>query len=434
MKLDRLTIIKIGGLLAFAVLLYCGLQNLAAVKEGAATAFSYISPFVVGGALAFVINVPMRSIEKHLFPNSEKLKKIRRPLALVLTLLAVAAVIALVCLAVIPQLGETIGTLAVRIPEYMTKVQEYINEFLAKYPSLQEQFLSMSIDWQGIDWEGIVGSVSGWLSTGVVSTIDVVGSAINSIVSGVIGFIFALYILVDKERFGRQAKMIVYAIFPEKAADKLTAVAAMTSKIFASFISGQCLEACILGCLFAVAMAIFRMPYITLVSVLIAFTALIPVVGAFIGCGVGAFLIFMQNPMQALGFIVMFLVIQQLEGNLIYPKVVGNSVGLPAIWVLAGVTVGGKLMGALGMLIMIPLTSVCYALFREFIVNKLYTKNERVQKLFFSKVKKYASAGEVSVPVTEAAESVTAAEEKPAPVQKPAQNTGNRNRSKKKRR
>lgn len=424
MKLDRMNMLKIGGLLAFAVLLYCALQNLAAVKEGVATAASYISPFVVGGALAFVINVPMRGIEKHLFPNVKKLDKVRRPAALVLTLLAVVLVIALVCLAVIPQLGETIGTLAVRVPEYMEKAKVYITEFLAKYPNLQEQFLSINID-----WEGIISSVTGWLSNGVVSTIDVVGSAISGLVSAVIGFIFALYILIDKERFGRQARMIVYGIFPEKAADKITDVAGMSSRTFANFISGQCLDACILGVLFAIAMAIFRMPYITLVSVLIAFTALIPVVGAFIGCGVGAFLIFMQNPMQALWFVIMFLVIQQVEGNLIYPKIVGNSVGLPAIWVLAGVTIGGKLMGALGMLVMIPLTSVLYALFREYIVNRLRTKDVRVQKMFFTKVKKPAAETAAPSEAQPAPEEVKT--EAPAEQPKPAVN---RNASRKKKR
>lgn len=422
MKLDRLTMLKITGMLAFGILLYCALQNTAAVKEGVSTFFSYLSPFITGGAIAFVINVPMRGIEKHLFPKKTKLDKLRRPLALVLTLLAVVLVLAFVGFAVIPQLGETIKTLAVKIPDYMNTVSAYITDILAKYPNLQEQFMSINID-----WEGIISSVSSWLFSGVESTIDVAGSVINGIVSAVIGFIFALYILLQKERLGRQARMIVYGILNEKTADKFFKVTEMSSTAFANFISGQCLEACVLGGLFAIAMAILRMPYITLVSVLIAFTALIPVVGAFIGCGVGAFLIFMQDPMQAVWFIVMFLVIQQIEGNLIYPKVVGDSVGLPAIWVLAVVTIGGKLMGVVGMLIMIPLSSVLYALFREYICVKLRSRSVRVQKMFFKKV--------TPVPVDDepVQVEVTPVEEKAEVPVQPQQNSRSRNSRKKKR-
>ena len=422
MKLDKLTMLKISGLLAFGILLYCALQNTAAVKEGISTFFSYLSPFILGGAIAFVINVPMRGVERHLFPKKTKLDKLRRPLALVLTLLAVVLVLALVGIAVIPQLGETFVTLAVRVPDYMDKANAYITEFLAKYPNLQEQFLSINID-----WESVISSVSGWLFSGVENTIDIAGSAINGIVSAVIGFIFALYILLQKERLGRQVRMIVYGVLPEKSADKFFKVTSMASTAFANFISGQCLEAVILGCLFAVAMAILRMPYITLVSVLIAFSALIPVVGAFIGLGVGAFLIFMQDPMQALWFIIMFLVLQQIEGNLIYPKVVGDSVGLPAIWVLAVVTVGGKLMGVVGMLIMIPLSSVVYALFREYVCFKLRGRSVRVQKMFFRKV--------TPVPVEDepVQVEVTPAEEKEETPAQPQHNSRSKNSRKKKR-
>lgn len=181
--------------------------------------------------------------------------------------------------------------------------------------------------------------------------------------------------------------MIAYSLLPEKAADKFFKISNMTSDTFSKFLSGQCLEACILGSMFAIVLAVFRMPYVALISVLIAFTALIPIVGAFIGCVIGALLIFMISPVKAVWFVVIFLVLQQIEGNFIYPKVVGSSVGLPAIWVLAVVTVGGKLMGVIGMLVMIPLSSVLYAIFREFIYNKLKTQTERVQKMFFGKSK-----------------------------------------------
>ena len=387
MKLDKSTVLKITGILTFCILLYCALQNTAAVKGGISTVMSYLNPFIVGGAIAFIINVPMRFIERHLFPKAKKLDKLRRPLALILALLAIAAIIVLVCIIVIPQIADTVSTLTVNIPQYMDNAKAYVNKTLEKYPELQEEFQSYT---GKINWQNVITSVTGWVSNGVVSTINVAGSAISGIVSAVVGFVFAIYILLQKERLGRQVRMIAYSLLPEKAADKFFKISNMTSDTFSKFLSGQCLEACILGSMFAIVLAVFRMPYVALISVLIAFTALIPIVGAFIGCVIGAFLIFMISPVKAVWFVVIFLVLQQIEGNFIYPKVVGSSVGLPAIWVLAVVTVGGKLMGVIGMLVMIPLSSVLYAIFREFIYNKLKTKTERVQKMFFGKSKPVA--------------------------------------------
>lgn len=387
MKLDKSTVLKITGILTFCILLYCALQNTAAVKGGISTVMSYLNPFIVGAAIAFIINVPMRFIERHLFPKAKKLDKLRRPLALILALLAIAAIIVLVCIIVIPQIADTVSTLTVNIPQYMDNAKAYVNKILEKYPELQEEFQSYT---GKINWQSVITSVTGWVSNGVVSTINVAGSAISGIVSAVVGFVFAIYILLQKERLGRQVRMIAYSLLPEKAADKFFKISNMTSDTFSKFLSGQCLEACILGSMFAIVLAVFRMPYVALISVLIAFTALIPIVGAFIGCVIGAFLIFMISPVKAVWFVVIFLVLQQIEGNFIYPKVVGSSVGLPAIWVLAVVTVGGKLMGVIGMLVMIPLSSVLYAIFREFIYNKLKTKTERVQKMFFGKSKPVA--------------------------------------------
>lgn len=384
MKFDKSTVLKITGILTFCILLYCALQNTAAVKGGIGTVMSYLNPFIVGGAIAFIINVPMRFIERHLFPKAKKLDKLRRPLALILALLAIAAIIVLVCIIVIPQIADTVSTLTVNIPQYMDNAKAYVNKILEKYPELQEEFQSYT---GKINWQSVITSVTGWVSNGVVSTINVAGSAISGIVSAVVGFVFAIYILLQKERLGRQVRMIAYSLLPEKAADKFFKISNMTSDTFSKFLSGQCLEACILGSMFAIVLAVFRMPYVALISVLIAFTALIPIVGAFIGCVIGAFLIFMISPVKAVWFVVIFLVLQQIEGNFIYPKVVGSSVGLPAIWVLAVVTVGGKLMGVIGMLVMIPFSSVLYAIFREFIYNKLKTKTERVQKMFLGKSK-----------------------------------------------
>lgn len=422
MNLDKKTILKITGILSFCIILYCALQNMSAVKSGISTVMSYAMPFIVGGALAFMINVPMRFVERHLFAKSRKFDKLRRPCALVLTLLIIAAVIVLVCIAVIPQIADTVKVLAASMPGYMDKANTFVQGLFNKYPQLNMVFSNI----RQIDWNSIISTVTGWISNGlgstISSTISAAGSAINGVVSTVVGFVFAIYILLQKETLGRQVRMIVYSIFAEKAADKFFYITDMSAKTFSNFLSGQCLEACILGCLFAIAMLIFRMPYIMLISVLIAFTSLIPVVGAFIGCAVGAFLIFMQNPVQALWFIVMFLIIQQIEGNLIYPRVVGNSVGLPAIWVLSVITIGGKLMGVIGMLVMIPLSSVIYALIREFVYKKLRTKNTRIQKMFFSKVKP-AAAENAPEPPAVPSPAPSSEPQKSAPVRTKKNNT-----------
>ena len=203
------------------------------------------------------------------------------------------------------------------------------------------------------------------------STFTVAKTVINSLMNFFVAFVFACYILLQKEKLSVQIKKVLYAFLPLKAVDKTLEVASLSYKTFSSFVTGQCLEAVILGTMFFIVMSILRFPYALLVGVVIAFTALIPIFGAFIGCVIGTFLMLVSNPMQAVAFVILFLVLQQIEGNLIYPHVVGGSVGLPSIWVLVAVTVGGSLMGVVGMLIFIPLSSVVYALFREVVYKRL---------------------------------------------------------------
>lgn len=385
MNTDKKTTLKIIGFIAVAAVLFAVFKDFtfSAVTGFLGRIFSLLMPFITGAVIAFIINVPMRAVERVLFPKKQKLQKLRRPLALIITLLAIILVITAVMVIVIPQVVTTAAELGKQIPDYMAKAQIYIEGVFKDYPDIQQWIADFEIDWQSV-----LSSVSGWVTSGLSSTINIAASAVSGVVSAAIGFVFAMYILLQKERLGSQAKMVIYAILPEKAADKLLEICSRSEKTFSSFLSGQCLEAVILGCMFAAAMLIFRMKYVALISILIAFMALIPIVGAFIGCAVGAFLLFMQDPMQAVWFVVMFLVLQQIEGNLIYPKVVGESVGLPSIWVLFVVTIGGKLMGVFGMLIMIPASSVLYALFREFVVDRLRKKSARVQKMFFKRAVK----------------------------------------------
>ena len=210
------------------------------------------------------------------------------------------------------------------------------------------------------------------------STVSAIGSFVSGVATFVIAFVFACYVLLQKEKLKVQVKKVLYAFFSEKRVEWILEVCSLTAKSFSSFFTGQCVEAVILGTMFFIAMSILNMPYALLVGVLIAFTALIPIFGAFIGCVVGAFLILMVDPMKMLVFVVTFLILQQIEGNLIYPKVVGSSVGLPSIWVLAAVSIGGSLMGIVGMLIFIPIVSVVYTLFKASVYKHLRKKRRDI--------------------------------------------------------
>ena len=359
------------------VAFYCALQNLDVVWGAVRGLLGILAPFLLGGALAFVLNVPMRAIERHLLQNSRRGAKLRRPLALVLTLLAVLGVLALASLVIGPGIADAVMSIIREIPAAFDRLQKQLNglaESLAAYlPMIQEWLAGVNIDWESLSRRVLEYAQA--LGSGIVSS---GGGFIGGVVSGVstfvIGLIFSFYILLQKEKLSRHGRQVIYGLLPLRQADRTLEILRLASRTFSSFLSGQCLEACILGTLFVAAMTIFRMPYALLVGVLIALTALIPIVGAFIGCAVGALLIAIDDPWKALWFIVLFLVLQQIEGNLIYPHVVGSSVGLPSIWVLAAVTLGGKLMGITGMLFFIPLCSVIYALFRSYVKNRLVSK------------------------------------------------------------
>lgn len=357
-------------ILAFAILLYCGIEHFSVVV----TVFQFIlgiaMPFLIGGAIAFVLNVPMKKIEKHLFTKNKKYEKFKRPVAYVLTLVCVISVIALTLVVVIPELGNTIAMLVEQIPVAFKTVQKWIADIPEQFPALAPAIEELNIDWSSIS-STLVEFVQSIASGLVNSGVGLFSGIVSGVTTFVISFTFSIYVLFQKEKLASQAKQVLYAFLSERAAEKAIYVAKLSNQIFSSFLSGQCLEAIILGTLFVVAMSIFGMPYAMLIGMVIAITALIPVFGAFIGCVVGMFLIVMVNPIQALWFLVLFLVLQQLEGNLIYPHVVGNSVGLPSIWVLAAVTIGGNMFGILGILLFIPLCSVLYALFRSFVKKRL---------------------------------------------------------------
>lgn len=342
-----------------------------------------ISPFVIGAGIAFVLNVPMRGIENRLHRiNSLGL---RRAIALLLTFFCVLLVLFLVLQLLLPQLVRTGDKLVNQWPVFYEGIQDSVEDFLAGHPSLTE-WLNQNTGWQDFEWSTLLekcmtflGDEAGNVLLGALSAI---GSVSTGIFNGIIGFVFALYCLFRKEILARQARRILYAFLPERFSDEVVRILRLTSTTFSNFLSGQCLEACVLGCMFAICMLIFRMPYIPLISVIVALCALVPIVGAFVGCILGAgFILVDGDPMKAVWFVVMFLLIQQFEANVIYPKVVGKSVGLPGMWVLVAVAIGGALMGIVGMFVMIPLFSVFYNLLREVTDKRINAKSLDETKL-----------------------------------------------------
>ena len=341
-----------------------------------------LSPFVLGAAIAFIMNVPMRALERQLmFIRKDGL---RRTASIILTFVLIILVIAGVIWLLIPQITETIQSLIPKLTDFFQRMERLVLAFLEENPELL-QWVSSTTGLQSLDWSGLIQKAVTMLknSASLIATgaFSAVGGVTSAIVDIVIGLVFSLYCLARKEILARQGRRILYAFLPERFCDESIRVMRLTNSTFSNFISGQCLEALILGCLFAVAMAILKLPFIPLISVLIAITALVPIVGAFVGCILGTFFILVNDPFQALIFVAMFLVLQQIEGNLIYPKVVGTSIGLPGMWVLVAVTIGGDLMGIAGMLVMIPISSVLYTLLREFTTKRVEARQIDPDKL-----------------------------------------------------
>ncbi len=382
MHIDKKTIRNIFIGAAACIVLYWLLNEWDRVRRVWNFVDGMIAPFVLGAALAFILNVPMRAIEGLLkgIPSAG----VRRAIAMILTILLLGLVIVGVVTLLIPQLEETIQGLLAQLPVFFGRIQQAITEFLEANPELAK-LITENVDLSSFDWSTLIqkaiSTITSSLSAILNSTISAVGTLSGAVVNLIISLVFAFYCLSSKESLARQGRKIGYAILPESTCDEAVRILRMTNSTFSNFITGQCLEAVILALLFVVAMAIFRMPYIPLICVVICITALVPVVGAFAGCILGAFLILVNDPMQAVTFVIMFLIIQQFEGNVIYPRVVGSSIGLPGMWVLLSVTIGGALFGVGGMFMIVPLASVIYTLIREYTQKRLDARDIDPEKL-----------------------------------------------------
>lgn len=380
MHIDKKTLKNIFVGVALCIVLYWILHETERVSATLAVIGDVLFPFVLGASLAFILNVPMRAIESVM--GGVKKNGLRRGLSVLLTFIAVLLVLAVVFLLLIPQIGDTIESLVPKLLEFFNKVQTFVIDSVNNNPDLVALIGS---ELNNFDWAGLVQEAIKMVTNSVTAIVSgafiAISTASSVLMDVVIAIVFAVYCLFQKETLARQGRKLVYAFLPEKTADYIIRVLRLANATFSNFFSGQCLEVCILGTMFAITMAIFRMPYIPLVSVLVAVTAFIPVVGAWIGCVLGAFFILVANPLQAVWFIVMFLALQQIENNLIYPKVVGTSIGLSGMWVLIAVGVGGSLMGVAGMFLMIPVTSVIYTLLSEYTDKRLRNTTVDPKKL-----------------------------------------------------
>lgn len=337
------------------------------------------SPLLVGCAAAFILNIPMCFYERHWFPGSKRkaVIKTRRILCLLFAMLTLLVIISLVVALVIPQLWDAVELLLNMIPTAMQKLTLWVEELHI----LPEDMFAML---EGIDWKSQISKILNAVTSGVGSVVDIAFRIIGNVFSGVVNFllavIFAVYLLLGKEKIAAQCCRVMNRYLKPKAKEKILYVLRTFNDCIHKYIVGQCTEAVILGLLCTIGMLIFDFPYATMIGALIAFTALIPIAGAYIGAGIGAFMIMTVSPMKAVLFIVYIIVLQQLEGNIIYPRVVGSSIGLPGIWVLAAVTIGGGVMGIPGMLLGVPLAAALYRLLRDD-VNKGKPNRESEQEM-----------------------------------------------------
>lgn len=358
-------------LITFGIVLYFALNHLQYVAHGFFYVSSVAFPFILGGCLAFIINVPMRFFENKVFG---KLKKGKRAFSLISALVCILGVIILVCGLIIPELAGTLYKLSNNIPDSINTLQKFLDTTSEKYPTVHKYIAEIDMDWNKISGE-IMDFLQTWATSILNSTVSVISTAVQVVINFALGFVFALNALLQKEKLSHQVKKLLFAFIPQRIVKYMIRIGRLSNQAFSNFLSGQCLEAFILGMLIFVSMKFLRIPYAILIAVFIGVTSLVPIIGGFIGCWVGFFLILTVAWKQSIVFLIMFVVVQQFEGNVIYPHVVGNSVGLPSIWVLVAVTIGGNIAGIVGMIFSIPFCSVLYQILTEVVNKQIQKKN-----------------------------------------------------------
>lgn len=356
-------------IISYIALVIFALVNFSKIIAFLGKVISIFSPFLLGIILAFVLNVLNNFIEKKIFGKIKPSKiwnKIKRPLCITLSLILVFLTIFFVMNLLIPQLKNSASLFTDTLPAYKEDIIGILNKF-----DVDESTVNKVGEYLDNFGKVITDYIKGNSKDVITVTTEVATSVVNIISKGIITLVFAIYMIAQKETLSRQINKVMKAYLKPKTINKINTVGTLANKTFSNFVTGQCLEALIFGSLVFVGMLIFRFPYASTIGVLLGFTSLIPIFGAFIGTAIGFILIMMVSPVKAILFVVFIIVLQQIEGNLIYPRVVGKSIGLPGMWVLLSVTVGGSIGGILGMLIATPLCSLLYALFTKMVNDRL---------------------------------------------------------------
>ena len=377
MNLSKKNIKKILGIITFGIILFTISQNLSSVVSFASGILGIFAPLIVGLCIAFILNIPMKLLEAKVFKgmnNSKKaiINKMTRPVSLVTTLLLMVALIVLLLFIIIPQIHSSVLLIAEKFPIYYEIVVKWIEELTTQFnlnidiEALRNPTFNIESITAMLEKHFTIESAGDILNT----TVGVTSSVISVVVNAVLGFIVAIYVLAEKEKMADFIGKILKKVLHEKIYSKTMEVFSIASTSFSNFITGQFTDAFILSVLCFIGMTILRIPSAAVVSVIIGITALIPVFGPFIGEALGCFIIFMENPLKALIFLVFVLILQAVDNNLIYPKIVGKSVGLPGLFVLLAVIIGGNIGGFMGVLLGVPIASAIYALIIAWLQNK----------------------------------------------------------------
>lgn len=369
-------------LAAFTVALFLCVNHVSAIASWLSSALLLFSPFVVGACMAFIISVPMRLFDRILSKkkkNDEQLIKdsSRKPLSMVLAILLILLLLVLFAIIVVPQLVDTVASLAGSVMRFVPTAQVWITEvmtWLEGYPEVHDAIAPLVPDLNRLA-SSLIAFVQRYAGIFASTLVSNVSSLFGSATDVIISFVFAIYILLQTTTLSRQGKKLLYAFLPKRFCDDVVMIARMAHKTFFSYVTIQCTEAAILGALCFAGMMLFRFPHALVISVIMLFCALIPIYGAIISCVIGAFLVLIESPMQAIGFVAFILILQQLETNLIYPRVVSTSINLPSMWVMLAVTVGGGMFGVVGMLTAVPICSIAYTLLADAARVRLSEKN-----------------------------------------------------------
>ena len=364
-------------LILFAVISYWVVNNLSIIANILLIIIDVLKPFILGGVLAFVLNIPMTKIENILFKLFKKNnnKNLIRNISITISLVLLLAIIVFIAFLLIPELVQNIEQLIDNLPGLINHAETFIVDLLDKYPEVQNKILEFIKNSDDIN--SIISNILNYVLNGAI---DIITNLISGTITLFTALIFAIYMLSQKEYLLKGTKKLCNAYLKKELVEKIMKIGTLANHTFSKFISGQCVEAAILGFIFFIVLSLFRFPYALIISVLTAVTALIPIFGALIAMAIGAILIAINNPFQAIIFIIVFQIIQQIEGNFIYPRVVGKSVGLSPMWTLLAITACGSLFGIAGMIIGLPLASIIYALIKNDVNIKIKTKTKITTK------------------------------------------------------